>query len=245
MQNSIKKFNFTEAQIAGLIAKQDTLNQYIHPQWHTQGFDWDLAIIDECMEIHGHLGWKWWKPSYQCGLTAANKSQVRLEVIDILHFLLSQWAEWEKTEPMTASLVELINGIELIEGDLYKQVTSMIRILTSRKGNPVLMWCLIALNVGLTEQEILETYTQKYVLNKFRQDHGYKTGEYVKEWEILTGSGPIVDGVGTEYTSKLMEDNEVLAIVVKNIGEEGQDTTDETILYKRLELAYNIRLNKG
>ena len=92
--SQVVKYNFSPEQIAKLLSMQDELNTYIHPEWKSQGFNWNLAIIDECMEIHGHLGWKWWKKDYQVGMTKENKKQIQLEVIDILHFALSQAGDW-------------------------------------------------------------------------------------------------------------------------------------------------------
>src|SRR5690606_33861732 len=81
--------NFTLEEVQTLLAMQDELNTYVHPEWKKQNFDWSFAIIDEVREIREHLGWKWWKEGYQVGLTEANRKQVQLEVIDILHFVLS------------------------------------------------------------------------------------------------------------------------------------------------------------
>ena len=55
------------------------------------------------------------------------------------------------------------------------------------------------------------------MLNRFRQDHGYKTGGYVKNW----------DG---------REDNEVLSEILKNHTLEGDDL--ETQIYSDLEFNY-------
>jgi len=223
--NQIKQFNFTEAQVSKLMAMQDELNTYIHPAWKSQGFDWNLAIIDECMEIHGHLGWKWWKKDYKVGLTESNKKQAQLEVIDILHFVLSQTVEWNLTG-------NLINGeVDLGLATFEDTVDWMLQAACDPNGTADLhQWAVLAQAADLTEQEILETYTQKYVLNKFRQDHGYKDGSYVKEWQI-----------GADI---ILEDNEVLSRIVAGIKAVGQDTTNEELLYNSLRVSYNSRLNQ-
>lgn len=229
--SEIKQYNFTVAQIQKLMDMQDTLNTYIHPEWKTQGFNWNLAIIDECMEIHGHLGWKWWKKDYNVGLTEANKKQVQLEVIDILHFIFSL----DVQAAVGASYIAgKINSVS--DRTRYKDVewiTSRMLHKATEDDVSISDWAYLAHATDLTEQQILETYTQKYVLNKFRQDHGYKDGSYVKEWLLP----------GAEISVKL-EDNEVLALLVKEAADSNFDTTNETALYNALELSYNDRLNK-
>lgn len=230
-----KQFDFTPTDIAKLCAMQDTLNQMVHPEWTTQKFDWMFAIIDECREIKEHLGWKWWKGTYKVGLTEANKKQVQLEVIDILHFLLSSWIELGDEHYLLENFNTPYGPVELDYA-----VESTIRFAaTGRDDWMGERWVKLAHGVGLTKQEIMETYVQKYVLNKFRQDHGYKDGSYVKEWEYEEWNEALECD-----TTYVMEDNEVLARTVLMIEGEGQDTTDETELYSRLKEMYTNRLNQ-
>ncbi|MNT37792.1 hypothetical protein D3C72_1739480 [compost metagenome] len=99
-------------------------------------------------------------------------------------------------------------------------------------------WADLARCVGLTEQEVMETYTQKYVLNKFRQDHGYKDGSYVKEWDLGHVPGLTVNRL------QKVEDNEVLAHIVRTWPDFNAGTLDEQSLYTVLESSYNGRLNQ-
>lgn len=221
-----KQFNFTLEQLASLVTKQDILNTYIHPEWKEQEFDWNTAIIDECQEIAGHLGWKWWKEGYKVGMTEANKKQIQLEVIDILHFIISL--------DVQEGVFELVMLAELNKPRVIKHsVETVNEWMRCDAANGVVtlgMWAELAHSVGLTEQDILETYVQKYVLNKFRQDNGYKDGSYVKNWEVTF--------------SLIVEDNKVLERVVHQWGVAGKNTTDELALYTELERRYNMRLNK-
>lgn len=228
--NQIKQYNFTQEQISKLFQMQDQLNTYVHPQWRDQDFDWYEAIVDECCELKGHLGWKWWKQNYKCGLTEANKKQVQLEVIDLLHFLISGLLDG-KLET-AGSVTGIFNGSQLPSGITLENAVDKMRFYACDGYYGAVQWTWIALLTGLTEQEILETYTQKYVLNKFRQDHGYKDGSYCKEWELNVSPG------------EFLEDNEVLSFVVFKLKNTGQDTTDETELYNRLEAMYTSRLNQ-
>lgn len=224
-------FDFSQAQIQKLLDMQDTLNTYIHPQWQQQNFNFGLAINDEVMEIHGHLGWKWWKEGYQVGLTESNIAQVKLEVIDILHFVLSYvYDGWDHNV-----VLDYFNDIMFNSEPLEE----ILDLNIAERDNGTYMieaWAALARYVGLTEHEILQTYTQKYVLNKFRQDHGYKDGSYVKVWAL-----PISEHNGAPVEK---EDNEVLSHVVEQIKLQGGDTVDELELYNQLEFYYNSRLNK-
>lgn len=228
--------NFTAEQVTKLFKMQDTLNTYIHPEWKTQDFDWLEAIIDECGEIKGHLGWKWWRPGYQQGVTEANKAQIKLEVIDILHFLVSGIVESGSTNP--EQLVWNLTNSYLPYQYAVDNAVNDLRELAVQRYYPLVRWGWLAELLDMTAEEIMETYTQKYVLNKFRQDHGYKDGSYVKVWQ--TGwLGGVVGGV-----AKVQEDNEALTSIVTQLKAVGADTTDETALYKDLELRYHNRLNK-
>lgn len=225
MNQVIQKYDFTLEEVQKLFQMQDTLNTYIHPEWKTQGFNWGLAIVDECMEIHAHLGWKWWKDGYQVGLTEENRKQIQLEVIDILHFVVSEWAR-DNSSP------------ERFKQDLNYESNgsfSPSRFINSAVNDYCGTWVdefrELAHAVGLTRAQILETYTQKYVLNKFRQDHGYKDGTYVKEWNL--------PGV---YPNQ--EDNQALELVVNTLRQGNHSTTDENLLYSELKALYNSRLNQ-
>lgn len=230
----IKRFDFTIEEITKLCAMQDTLNKMVHPEWKTQQFDWMFAIVDECREIKEHLGWKWWKGTYKVGLTAANKKQVQLEVIDILHFVLSSWIERDGERYLQWNFNAPCGPVAL---DCAVARTLEFAA-TGRADMMGECWVKLAHSVGLTKQQVMETYVQKYVLNKFRQDHGYKDGSYVKHWHVST-----LTCCGGD-TDIIKEDNEALQQVVERLNKDNEDTTDETVLYTHLKLAYDNRLNQ-
>ena len=75
----------------------------------------------------------------------------------------------------------------------------------------------VALKCGVNLQKLFDIYIGKNVLNKFRQDHGYKDGTYKKIW----------NGV---------EDN----VVMNEILQSGVNSVDE--IYSKLEICYkNIK----
>lgn len=223
------QIHFTVEQVEKLLAMQDQLNSYIHPEWKKQNFDWNFAIIDECREIKEHLGWKWWKEGYQQGLTEQNRKQVQLEVIDILHFVLSIVCDTGRS-PKTIT-VWFAGENNYNPSSLDEAVQFMLEEAATKGMDICECWTALAILSGLTTEQVIETYTQKFVLNKFRQDHGYKDGSYCKEWK-------------DPLTGQLGEDNEVLEILVNKLKAEGLNPADEQLLYTCLGTLYNSRLNK-
>ena len=69
---------------ADMAEMQDRHNRLVHPRWRQQGHDYYRAVWVECAELLDHYGWKWWKRQQ------ADLEQVKLEVIDIWHFGLSE-----------------------------------------------------------------------------------------------------------------------------------------------------------
>ena len=77
------------------------------------------------------------------------------------------------------------------------------------------MCCSSAIGRGF--DDLYRTYVGKNVLNVFRQDHGYKSGEYVKIWAGR-------------------EDNEVLTDLMAEIDSDSPEFRDA--VYQSLHAAY-------
>ena len=77
---------------------------------------------------------------------------------------------------------------------------------------------------GVTAAQLFREYVSKNVLNHFRQDHGYKTGEYRKFWD---GS----------------EDNVHLAQILHGLPASDEELPQE--LYKALDERYSHYLREG
>ena len=75
----------TQSQWVAMLSMQDEHNRQVHPQWDRQGYPFYRAIWVEAAEILSHYGWKWWKHK------TSDIEQVKLELVDIFHFALSQW----------------------------------------------------------------------------------------------------------------------------------------------------------
>ena len=90
------------AMLQTMAEMQDAHNTLVHEQWSTQGYEYYRAMWVECAEMLDHFGWKWWKKQ------DGDLDQVKLELVDIWHFALSELLRQGEVD---ASRAEAINGI--------------------------------------------------------------------------------------------------------------------------------------
>jgi hypothetical protein len=79
------------------------------------------------------------------------------------------------------------NEVEEHNKDYYEQIAvveELIRILFCKESTEKLMSAFIdvAMQSGLNLDTLYRLYVGKNILNKFRQEHGYKDGSYIKIW---------------------------------------------------------------
>ncbi len=193
----------TKEQLLQQLELQDKMNRVVNPDWLNAGYLWTRAIMVEAVEALDHYGWKWWKKD-----TAPDVEQVRIELIDIWHFILSNELAFTKGDHEAAAQ-NFLNASS--EPEYFIQTNHNPRIDLRELANRELLHViagaaafnevnftavrLMMQRMGLTPDMLHSQYIQKNVLNLFRQAHGYKTGEYIKDW------------LG-------QEDNEVLASIV-------------------------------
>ena len=183
----------SQDKLLAMLTMQDRLNQKIHPQWRSQNFKWTRAIMVEAVEALEHYGWKWWKKQ------EPDLAQVRIELVDIWHFILSHELEAGTTSEQIGVAVENGAPLYLIEGDTRKTFELLI---ASAAVGQIHLNAFMALmhQVGLTWDELYAIYVAKNVLNMFRQDHGYKAGTYIKMWD------GVEDNVALDTLMKLKPD---------------------------------------
>lgn len=173
--------------IKRVIEMQRELNRQISPRWEKSGHKWGDAIWTECAELLDHIGWKWWKDH------EPNMDQARLEVVDIWHFVMS-WAIQEGVEEMLVEIcddsMERKAAVEL-EG-VRGAVRSMALSALSGGMDTSSAFSDLVYEMGMTIDDVNYLYIGKHTLNRFRQDHGYGNGSYIKIWggvednEVLT-----------------------------------------------------------
>jgi dimeric dUTPase (all-alpha-NTP-PPase superfamily) len=167
-------------QLLVMLGLQDEINSQINPEWRIARNPWYRAIWTECAELADHVGWKWWKRQ------PLNVAQVHLEIVDIFHFGLSDLLQGPETRS------DISNGLASILGRVPDSAVDPLRLLenietfalatlASRKFDPEGFGALMR-SSGLSTDTLYRAYVSKNVLNRFRQDHGYKSGSYIKTW---------------------------------------------------------------
>lgn len=126
----------------------------------------------------------------------------------------AQWNFKRSTEVFTpdpSNAIEIINLAEHLihtctgyENDMFEKIVGEFFV--------------IAQKCGLCADELYKFYVAKNILNKFRQDNGYKSGHYIKNW----------DG---------REDNEIMLQILKDSPHFSPDEVYEALggLYEKIK----------
>lgn len=211
---------FTVEQLKEMFVLQENLERHISgDNWRDQGHDYALCVHMECAEIIDHYGWKHWKKQ-----DPPNVDVIAMEIVDVWHFCLAYILEKERKlsfEELAEKYWDhLQKAVEMAEKEDF--IESCIGMSFSMYAmNQVPLGNLIAImeEVGLDFVQLYILYISKNVLNRFRQDKGYKTGEYAKIW-------------GNK------EDNEHLMDACRKLHEAGELSAES--LYESLELKYRL-----
>ena len=198
--------------LANMLTMQHKMNSRVHENWVDQDFEWYRAAWIECGELIDHYGYKWWKKQ------DPDMEQVRLEVIDIWHFGMSAlFGDGKEIDRIAEEIAEELEAHQP-RGLGVREATEALALhsLQSKSFSPSRFWDLM-LASGLDFDALYTAYVRKNVLNFFRQDHGYKDGSYIKNW----------DG---------REDNEHLAELVANLDHDAGDFAEQ--VYRALEQRY-------
>jgi len=213
----------TETQLDAMLDMQDKMNSTVNPEWIKAKNNWHRAILVEGVEAIEHHGWKWWKKQ-ECDM-----GQLRMELVDIWHFMLSAVIQ-NKHGNLPIAKMELLSEFKLrqksiqfdnqyyspTQMELLDKLDLLVGLAAARRINLALFESLLH-ECGMSWLELFKQYLGKNVLNVFRQDHGYKAGTYIKEW----------DG---------REDNEHLLEVIGEIDLDADGVRDT--LYKSLKDKY-------
>lgn len=190
--------------------------------------DWKRCIYMECAEMIDSFAWKHWKSINQ----EPDWANLQIEVVDVWHFVMSLALQEYRNDfrgsleelamnisqvPAYAALSEANGGFEAPETLMAKIEEVMLDALV-RDGfdleKLLINFFELTRMSGLDIATLYRLYVGKNILNQFRQDHGYKEGSYIKEWNGR-------------------EDNAVM----KQIWEENGDLKPEA-LYAELEAHY-------
>lgn len=192
--------NFNSA-INEMLKMQTDLNCATNgPDWRSgmtqlgKPINWQRCIYMETAELIDSYPWKHWKSVD----AAVDEENARVELVDIWHFLLSLALEHVESDQALALLEKALVLNNEQQGGLSSKVGVMQQIevhetmmkisletadsskaYLTRLADSFFSACKVA---DLSFEHLYEIYMAKNVLNKFRQDHGYKEGAYIKEW---------------------------------------------------------------
>ena len=192
-----------------MVDLQEGHNRQIAENWRERGFEFYRAVWIECAELLDHFGWKWWKDH------EPDLEQVKLEVIDIWHFGLSELM-LEEFGPELAERIER-RLAEPYAKDFRASVESMAEATLASRAFRLEPFLDLMRSLPMDFGELFSIYVGKNVLNRFRQDHGYLSGEYLKTWGGR-------------------EDNEHLVELVASLDAESESFAEQ--LYVALEERY-------
>jgi dimeric dUTPase (all-alpha-NTP-PPase superfamily) len=160
-----------------MLELQNSMNTKVHEQWIDQGYEWYRAIWIECGELMDHYGYKWWKKQQP------DIEQVRLEIVDIWHFGLSALFDGRSIVQIADAIVDELSSYQKNGADVREATERVAESSLRSKGFSVLDFWQLMEAAEMSFEELYRHYIGKNVLNFFRQDHGYKDGSYIKEWQ--------------------------------------------------------------
>jgi len=174
--------------LLAMLELQDSMNKKIDPDWIGKQHAYLRAVLVEATEALEHYGWKWWKKQ------SPDMPQLRIELIDIWHFVLSEYllrAGGDRQAAAEAMARDWIADASLaLDGERYDiaslDIRRQLELLAALSAVRRLHLPLVArlfMACELTSAGLFREYVSKNVLNHFRQDRGYKTGEYKKFWD--------------------------------------------------------------
>ena len=189
--------------------------------------DWRRCIYLESAELVESYPWKHWKDIN----ASPDYANIKIEIVDIWHFVMSEALRLYKINSLgsiedIAMVVSKMEGFEAFQDENSKSelttyqeielVEEMIKTLFCNTDINTLIISFLNMSsqLNLKLPELYKLYIGKNILNKFRQDNGYKEGSYIKIWNNK-------------------EDN----VVMQNILDTQKDITPHK-LYDALEEAY-------
>ncbi len=160
--------------------------------------NWKRCIYMECAELIDSFAWKHWKDIDK----ATDWDNVTVEIVDIWHFIVSYMLEHYKNNNL-GDMDKIVEDI--MESKSFKTFCKDVPVLNNKDNLGIVndiekiihitsgfdmnlydgllnYYFDLCLNCGVNLEKIYRFYIAKNILNKFRQDHGYKEGTYKKVW---------------------------------------------------------------
>lgn len=227
MSNTLEK-------IREVLVLQDNFNKVVNPNWQKASYPFYRAVWLELAEFADSIGtWKWWKAA-----TRGEREQSVLELVDIFHFVLSDAIIHRRDENVINGCYEKAlksknlrpkNADEYVYDEIEAFIEIMLTSVRQGSGIPIGSFFDVVVSFDVTLEELIKKYLGKNLLNKFRQDFGYKIPEkYIKIWG--------------KSGSQDLEDNVFLVQFRDELG----DTLTFDTLYDKLRAKYQeVLVNSG
>ncbi len=156
--------------------------------------DWRRCIYLEVGELINSYPWKHWQDIQ----ASPDYKNIKIEIVDIWHFVMSEALRIYSVQNL-GSIEDIANMIvatdifkSFVEDsnerlDIYQEIEAveeMLRVLFCQNdiNSLIVSFLTMSLKLNLKLPELYNLYIGKNILNRFRQKHGYKNGNYVKIW---------------------------------------------------------------
>ena len=167
-----------QAMLHTMADMQEQHNVLVHPQWREQGFEFYRAMWVECAEMLDHFGWKWSKQQ------TPDIDQVKLELVDIWHFALSELMRERAIDPAVAEQLATVSVDKATDPEGFRlAIETLAAACLSTRSIDLSAFCAAMAALPMDYAELYALYIGKNMLNRFRQNNGYKSGEYRKLWQ--------------------------------------------------------------
>lgn len=168
-----------------MLKLQDQINSQVNPDWRTAGQDWPTAVLVETAEMISSYGYKWWKKE------TPDMENVRLELVDIFHFIMSGTIEDAFIKNELHKLPQNIydsfadEQVEEVDSLTFQYLANSMSNSFFNEHYGVAYACFAQLcdRAELSWEQLYGTYIGKNALNAFRANNGYKEGTYKKIWD--------------------------------------------------------------
>lgn len=205
------------AMLDTMAGMQEAHNRQVHPDWREQGYPYYRAVWVECAELLDHFGWKWWKHQ------PPDPEQVKLEVVDIWHFGLSDLLRDGAVADDVAERLMAVNDTETGDAEAFRlAVEDLARQTLADRAFALRPFVAVLESLPMALPELFRLYVGKNVLNHFRQDNGYRSGAYRKTWHDREDNVHLVELLDRlDCTPEAMPDRLYRALAERYAGSAG------------------------
>ena len=167
-----------------LVRLQHELNiRTISPTYLNKDINWNGAIIRESGELLDSIGFKWWKKQ------SIDMENAKIEAVDLLHFVISDSLK-EKSLKSSHFIKKVIDEFALFfeekatftDFKYDNDIENIINELNYKKYSRFFVLKKLFSALEMSNEDVYVAYIVKNCLNQFRQDNGYVTGTYIKDW---------------------------------------------------------------